>query len=142
MFFFFYHIWDSLVTIKTFTLFSFIVIKDKSDHLTLLLFYCFHFLFFFFLRFYIFIWERVSVERSRVRKRKFQGDSPLNTEPDTGLHLTTLRSLPEPKSSLTNWANQLNLLSHPDTLCFLFLYGWSLLSYIYFLIICCFSSFL
>ena len=42
----------------------------------------------------------MSGERSRGKERETESeaDSPLSLKPDAGLDLTTLRSLPEPKS--------------------------------------------
>ena len=49
--------------------------------------------------------ERECVaERSRERKRESQADSLMSTEPDTELHITTLRSQPEPKPRV-RWFN-------------------------------------
>ena len=64
---------------------------------------------------YIYLFERES-ERERAwagwraeGERESQADSVPSTEPNAGLHLTTLRSWPEPKSRvgrLTDWATQ------------------------------------
>lgn len=39
------------------------------------------------------------------RKSQAQADSPVSIEPDKGLNLMTLRSLPEPKSQVRRLAN-------------------------------------
>ena len=46
----------------------------------------------------------------REREKESQADSMLNVEPDVGLHLTTLRSSPEPNQE-SYWT--FNQLSHP-----------------------------
>ena len=69
---------------------------------------------------YIYLFERES-EREWAwagwraeGERESQADSVPSTEPNAGLHLTTLRSWPEPKSRvqrLTDWATQAPLFS-------------------------------
>lgn len=63
---------------------------------------------FFLKRFILFVWERQNAHRTegvgcRVKGREPQANSLPSMDPEVGLHLTTLRSWPEPKPNVRCW---------------------------------------